>query len=254
MWFTNRFPEDLYRAVDSSKYNADVMNGYRIAREKTIAIVGLAHNCEKAIEHNIHRAITLGEFFDDSSIYIVENGSTDSTTSKLSSWGIKYKCVSTKRPTFNPVDPLRFQYMAYLRNEYMNYLKKICPDYVLVYDFDIQGGFSYDGVMHSLSQKKEAIGSNGLIYTPNRKFYDYISLIFPDKRKGDENVWYNRGERLVDVHSIFGGACLYEYAPMSELRYHGNDDGCEHTSINKYLDCYLNPSQIVLYSQNHYTL
>lgn len=251
MLFTNRFPEDLYQAADHAKYNSDVINGYRTATNKSIAIVGLAHNCEKVIENNIRRCISLGEFFGDFSIFIVENGSTDSTASKMKDFGVS---LSLKKPRFQPIDSLRFQYMARLRNEYMYKLKKICPDYVLVYDFDIQGGFSYDGVMHSLSQKKEAIGSNGLIYTPNRKFYDYISLIFPDKRKGDENVWYDRGERLVDVHSVFGGACLYEYAPLSELKYYGSDDGCEHTSINKCLDCYLNPSQIVLYSQNPYTL
>ncbi len=251
MWFRSRFPEDLYPAINVGNYNHNVELGYHKAKSKTIAIVGLAHNCAGVIEQNIDRCITLIDFFGDGNIHIVENGSTDSTSELMCDYGVS---ISRKKPKFEPLDQLRFHYMAHLRNEYMNWLKKVCPDYVLVYDFDIEGGFSYDGIMHSISQKKNCVGSNGLVYTPDRKFYDYISLIYSDKRKGNGDVRYDRGENLVPVTSVFGGACLYEYAPMSELRYDGASEGCEHTSINKKLDCYLNPSQIVLYGKNFYTI
>ena len=248
--YKDRFPEDLYQPIDRSRFNHDVQRGYDIASDNTIAVVGLAYNCEDVILRNISRAMELGSFFKESRVFIVENGSTDNTSSLVSGFG---KSLSMTRPKFDPIDSVRFHYMAKIRNEYMAWLKKVCPDYVLVYDFDIKGGFSYDGIMHSLAQRKQAVGSNGLIYTPERKFYDYISLIYSDKRKGNGDVHYQRGEPLLRVESVFGGACLYKYSYISELHYSGRFDGCEHTSVNNRLECFLNPSQIVLYSDNYYT-
>ena len=164
--YKDRFPEDLYQPIDRRRFNHDVQRGYDIASDNTIAIVGLAYNCEDVILRNMSRAMELGSFFKESRVFVVENGSTDSTSSLMSSFG---KSLSLTRPKFNPIDSVRFHYMAKIRNEYMVWLKKVCPDYVLVYDFDIKGGFSYDGIMQSLCQRKQAVGSNGLIYTPERK-------------------------------------------------------------------------------------
>lgn len=250
MQFKTRFPEDLYPPRKRHEYNRRVCAGYEYARHMNLAIVGLAYNCETEVTLNIARMKQLGSYFKSYDLRIFESNSTDGTSEAISSYGVSKVC---SRPKFEPLSPVRFHYMAFLRNDYMKYLETVCPDYVLVYDFDIFGGFSYDGVMHSLSYRKDAIGSNGLIYTPERKFYDYISLIFQDKRKGDADVRYDRGDELVKVESVFGGMCLYKYSSIAGLRYSGHYAGCEHTSINSKVDCYLNPSQIVLYSKNPYT-
>lgn len=250
MEYTTRFPEDLYPAENRSKYNHRVKAGYEKAKSLSIAIVGLAYNCEVYAAINLARVKTLGSMFKNHSIMVIENNSQDKTSDVLHGY---CKSMSIRRPRFGQLDQLRFHYMAHMRNEYMRWLKTECPDYVLVLDFDVAGGFSYDGIMHSLSYEKQAIGSNGLIYVPERKFYDYISLIYTDKRKGDGDTRYDRGEDLVRVESVFGGACLYKYSSLSELLYSGYYDGCEHTSINRNLECFLNPSQIVLYSENPYT-
>ena len=61
---------------------------------------------------------------------------------------------------------------------------------------------------------------------------------------------FNRGDDLVEVKSCFGGLALYKTSALSG-RY--TDEDCDHVTLHKSLPCmYLNPSQIVLYTEHYY--
>lgn len=254
MKYIDRFPESLYPAINKHSYNKSVINGYDIAETKYLKIVGLAHNCERSIERNISRLKTLGGYFKHCLITILENNSTDKTPQLLENAGVERIIEKRSKPDFSPLSPERFSYLAELRNDLLNEIPKEF-DYFLVYDLDITGGFSYDGVMHSLSLQKEAVVSNGLIYENNkRKMYDWLAyrisagVISPEYG----NLFFNRGDKSFKINSAFGGMGLYD---KSCLRNRYNDNyGCEHVGFHQGLDVWFNPSQIVLYSDNPFTV
>lgn len=254
MHINNRFPEDLYPPVkDISKYYATTQRGYDMAGSLTLQIVGLAYNCGRVIARNIARCVELGSFFKDYSIHIVESNSTDNTAEQITGPGVRSTILSGYRPLFDPVDPTRFQYMSDLRNRYLDDLK--VSDYVLVYDFDIEGGFSYDGIMHSVACGHQVTAANGITYTPERKFYDYLALVPKGKQEGSSeyaNLIFDRGSDPIPVRSAFGGASLSKYNSIVDKRYDGHR-GCEHNSICfGCSDIVLNPNFLVLYGVNQY--
>ena len=256
------FPESLFpvRENDYSvrKYNKEVEIGQEIAQNFSLQIIGLAYNCDKVIETNIKRCQYLGQFFKDYKITILENGSTDYTSDRIKR-STSYKEIeliseSVSKPEFSPLDKNRFSYLANLRNKLLSTIFDRKQDYLMVYDFDILGGFSYHGIFHSIFTQKNCV-SNGILYKDNeRRFYDTIAYRENDPIKPKENIGklrFDRGLPLRKVNSAFGGLGLYKWNDVKDKRYSG-EYGCEHISFHQGLDLYLNPNQIVLYNETDY--
>jgi hypothetical protein len=231
----------------------------------------------------VARIERLGKMFEDYRVVIYENDSTDGTDIVLKEWesqNYKVKIVSEKLGDVkyeSITDAKRLAALANYRNHYLEDIfdkGTIVPDYIIVTDLDLPGGWSYEGICNSFGYDHWSVmGSNGLLYgilegsTDNemRRIY-YDSLAF--RRKGhpephvssDINaIVYNRGESPIQVDSCFGGMAIYKSGVFKHgARYSGPD--CDHVELHRRMldtgidEIYLNPSQIVLYSNVHYTV
>jgi glycosyltransferase involved in cell wall biosynthesis len=276
--------------------------GKNYIQEKSVVVAGLIRNAEDNIGF-------LRSFYEDvkrsskkTAFVIVENNSTDTTRERLLEWHaedptITVLCDADKPPN-EPVCRLdghehfyqdkspstnRIQKLAYLRNIYIDYIKKtpelVGHDFLIVMDLDLQGRLFMDGIYHSFYHfEKEpdtsAIACNGTIRDANNRYVYYDSFAFAeigdpiewnttfDKSSHDQDVLlytterYSRDMSLHKVASAFGGMCIYR---MSELcqkksRYSYSQDSrlsCEHVYFNKgFRNFYVNPKMIFLIDRN----
>src|SRR5690606_25174011 len=125
-----------------------------------------ARNIEENFCSLVARLETLGELFYQYGILIYENDSTDKTPSYLTTWSIENPHVKFCSEILNfemlsDTSQKRLQQMAYARNRLHEMIKRcIPPTYIILVDTDLAGGFSYDGVAHSISYENfDCIGA-----------------------------------------------------------------------------------------------
>lgn len=262
------FPESLWPPVDP-RYKSILNRGLEIASYSNVYICGICRDCESTIGANLSRIDFLTKFFNLSKIFIYENDSQDSTPQVVDRWAknrYTVMFVSEKLGTSHSQDKSlnRRKNMAAARNKYLEYgagLKLM--DLMIVLDLDLAGGWSYEGIIHSigLMGQRTIMGSNSLIYKPDRQYYDSWAYreLDNDEELPDNHVnpfIFNRGEQLVKVNSCFGGCAIYPISVLNyNFRYHDYD--CDHVTLHKQLrdvgyGVYLNPSQITLYSEHYY--
>jgi len=284
-WYVSKFPEALYPCSEEVQqdYSTKVITGRQKMAESTVVICGIARDISKNIIATIARVERLGQMFEDYRVVIYENDSTDGTDIVLREWesqNYKVKIISEKLGDTkyeSNTDIERLTALADYRNNYLHHIfngETIVPDYIVVADLDLPGGWSYEGICNSFGYDNWSVmGSNGLLYgilegstdgEMRRVYYD--SLAF--RRQGhpephvssDINaIVYNRGESPIQVDSCFGGLALYKSDAFRHgARYSGPD--CDHVELHRLMldtgidGIYLNPSQIVLYSNVHYTI
>ena len=107
---------------------------------KKIAIVFLARDCENTLPAFLKKTERLRKFFEDSSVFVVENGSKDRTRSILRAYGETH--VNVKLDLFDDsnFDKLpRIEEMAILRNRCLDLVREngCAPDYYMVIDGDL---------------------------------------------------------------------------------------------------------------------
>lgn len=261
-YFLSNFPEDLF-PTDNTEYYQKVFYGLNQMEKSTCIIAGLARDCDQALVYNLLRAERLGEMFQDYKIIIHENDSIDRTKDILTKASQLNSKIITHTPNNNkirhPQDRSieRMMDMAYYRSQLQDEIKKYNADYVILYDFDIKGGFSYEGIAHSIAEDKDVIGSNSLIIHKKKwQYYDsfalQVSTPLSDQEKNELN--FNRGDELCQVESCFGGLAIYQYDIYCQGQYDSYD--CEHICFHESLntDIYLNPNLVVLYDKTRYCI
>jgi hypothetical protein len=266
-----RFPEDLWQIqqkTDRARFNNQVRRGYESMSSLSISVVGLARNISVPLSFNLKRLEALRSCV-NLNWTIYTNDNEDNTLDVLESFKTENDIIihETLNNKFHGSVECgdRYRDMAYYRNKYIGYIKH---DYTLVIDLDIDG-FSYDGLAQSIffmeTMDIDCIGANSLLYREKdgkvqRLFYDTLAfrrLDAPHNTPHDGRelnlMSYNRGEDLVHVQSCFGGIALYRTSAIKGMKYLHDD--CDHVTINRRLDnVYLNPSLIVLFGDNPYTL
>jgi len=266
-----RFPEDLWQIQhieDRKQYNEQVKRGYDIMPSLSFSVVGLARNIETPLKFNLKRVEELRKI---SSLTwaIYSNDNTDATLSILEEYKQPNDTIIHEdlgKKFHGSIECTnRYADMAYYRNQYLKY---IGGDYTIVMDFDI-GGFSYDGLAQSVyfmeTQNIDCIGSNSLLYREHngkiqRLYYDTLAYRRTNRERGKPHpgeelnlMNFNKGEPLVKVQSCFGGIAIYKTSSLIGKTYMPDD--CDHVTINRELSqVYMNPSQIVLFGENYYTL
>lgn len=268
-----RFPEDLWQIqhkTDRGEFNYQVQRGYDIMSSLSVCVVGLARNIEEPLKHSLARIDYLRNLI-DLRWAVYTNDNDDKTREVLQDARQKHDKI-----IFENLDNkfhgsvecnTRYIDMAYYRNKYLAEIGD--EDYILVLDLDTDG-FSYDGLAQSFffmedNRNIDCIGSNSLLYREHegkvqRLYYDTLAYRRMNREwckphPGEElNLMnFNRGERLVKVQSCFGGLALYRRAALEGKQYLADD--CDHVTINRLLNnVYMNPSQIVLFGDNPYTL
>ena len=279
-WYIANFPEALYPVRDGARqYGETVIEGRARANGSSAVFCSLARDVAGNLPYFMARVEKLADSFDDFHIVIFENDSQDDTLSLLKQWSNHRSQVhiiseGLDHPRLSDMSSERTKNMAYYRNKYLTYIRENGiideVDYVFVADSDLLGGWSYEGIFHSLGWPEvwSVMASNGILYREiggklQRIFYDWWAL----RRLGSEKPGkavdvnlsiYNRGEPPFQVNSAFGGLAIYKAASLrNDLQYLDSD--CDHPTLHHQMrkrghKIYLNPNQITLYSPTVYNI
>lgn len=281
-WYIAHFPEAMFLCSQRrlNDYTVEVIHGKEIASRSNVLFCGIARNIERYLPYTIARIKALGSLFKSYAVFIFENDSNDRTLAQLQKWASEDNRVNIESATWNPPpfdDPrgrVRRFYMAKARNEYLKYAKffshRNLIDYIIIIDMDLDGGWSYHGILNSIGQNInwDIIGSNSLCYKNIdnkwfKLFYDswaFRQLDNPEVLDDSQAnlLVFNRGEPLVQVNSCFGGLAIYKPHFLSEGLYYTDAD-CDHPTLHNELvkrgyNIFLNPSQITLYNKSQYVI
>lgn len=269
-WWLSNFPEALWPvSCDHEIYRDKCILGKTKMANSSVLICGLARDCEDTLVKNIARIDRLKAFFKKSKVFVYENDSSDKTADILYDWW----CEGNITLVTEDLNNIRHEQdhshkrtvdMAYYRNKYLKFAAKEQWDFMIVYDFDLEGGFSYEGVCNSFGYDEwDVIGSNSLYYDnhsgQNRRLYydSWAFREFNDEEYKDVNLKrYERGEAPIEVFSCFGGLAIYKRdCVRPEYQYKAGD--CDHPTLHKQMrrdgyKVFLNPSQITLYNEHGY--
>lgn len=288
-----RFPESLFSAENPLDYCKTLSVGLNKSLSSNVAIVGICRNISQVLDHAVARMYKTASLFNDYCFIIYENDSNDGTSSRLKEYASQDDNFVLLQETLgrnqftNTRDYNRAVYLSGIRNKYLSTLKDIPNiDYVIVVDLDLEGGWSYDGILNSLSHKGwSAMTSNGLLFREktvtvkgsesNQSFSEMESIFFDTwafRGLGDKyplkdgelhSKSFFRGEEPVKVFSNFGGMAIYKYDDIVRCEYGAtrHDNGsvdCDHPFLHQQIrdnggSVYLNPSMVTLYSPHEFS-
>ncbi len=226
------------------------------------AIAFLARDCEKTLPVFLVKTESLRSHFSGSEIYIVENGSKDSTRELLEGYRSSHHGVmlyTFDDPDFDGLP--RIEKMARLRNRNLDMVREsgYTPDYYIVIDSDLD--FDPAGVIRSIKRAPEGWGAlfaNGCYYLKARAvripviYYDLFAYLPADGKEDSLTETEMHGMRK-DTHkalkkngylkcrSAFGGVGVYRYDAIGNSRYAAEDNTrssdfkhiCEHIPFNR---------------------
>ena len=269
------FPENKYLPVENEdEYFRRVQEGYQIMSDSTVVICGLARDVKHSLETTgMPRIEYLAGLFKDSYIITYENDSRDNSGKFLNNWAEGRPNVisiseNLNLSRFTGRETERTDRLSHCRNICLDRIKKDRPDfdYYIPIDLDLMGGFSYDGIAHSISHDDWALmGSNGKnSIKKSIRYWDtfpHRDLNHHDLRisrtqmmkYGGRYASLQRGHEVLEVNSCFGGMGVYKMKNIidSDARYSGETS--EHVIFNRTIKkhggrLFLNPSQILLYN------
>lgn len=267
------FPETSFRMINPAEFILRVKTGIQNASTSSVFIAGICRNVGHILETNLLRLQRISSLFKSSKTFIYENDSEDNTKEILKNWRDKNTVIvmedKGKEFHLGGIEKSRLTDMAEYRNKYLDYLfsLKNSYDYLIVVDLDILGGWSYEGIMHSLSFDFDFMGANSILLENNcRYYYDCFALRWEEINKKEitqNGQWINqaeleKGQKIIPVKSCFGGIGIYRNPTIfSSLRY--QDWDCDHVTLHSQMidkginKLYLNPSLITLYNRTIYT-
>lgn len=261
------FPENRFSCVPryGDEYCHRLACGRVRQHNSTIVIASLARQNASLLPAFIARVERLGEMFADYRVVIYENDSTDGTDEVLRRWAqrnarITYLHERLARTFHGSVRTNdRTSDMAHYRNQYLRLTQQQFGafDYLAVIDSDLENGWSYDGVAHSIGCNGwDMIGANGIQYNePFGTYYDTWATRCLSDGPTLEDITRRpllRGEPLIKVRSCFGGFGLYRMAAVQNAEYAADD--CEHPTLhrqlcsNGYHRMFINPSLIAVHT------
>lgn len=275
------FPEAFFPITPENNrdYCLRVEVGELNAKKSSVLICGLARNIETNFLYLTKRIEKIGSFFDNYSVFLYENDSSDNTKNLLKKWAKENKNVNIESETLKKIrheqdhSLQRRIDMADYRNKYIEFLNGKNFDYVIVLDTDVIGGYSYEGILHSLSFGFDVTASNSVLcrYRPSNEgmvfeklYYDsWAFRHFNHEEKHDDQeinlMNLQKGLMPFEVFSAFGGLCIYKDKILQEGKYFYNETDCDHVTLHKQMrqdgyKIFVNPSQIVLYSPSNYVI
>lgn len=271
------FPEHAFppAPAHAEAYYEACRRGYAAMADSRVAITGLARNIGRVLPLTIQRIENLGRCFGDYRVIVYENDSTDDTRLELARWSRGNRRIHLVTEVLaDPVNPTtrclaRAARMARYRKRCQEEVLEQCRpfDAAIVIDFDIQGGFSIDGIASTFGHTGwDFVGANGLIcrrdgFTMNAlRQYDTWALRFdpdltPLSTREAAGYVYDRGAPLVPVTCCFGGLGIYAMEAYAAGIY--SEDDLEHATFHRSMIAaghsrlFLNPSQLVIYGRRH---
>lgn len=244
------------------------------AKKSSVIFCGLIRNIGTNFLYFQKRVEKIGSFFGDYRAFFYENDSTDNTVGLLRDWAIENPRIAFKSETLSTIrheqdhSEKRRIDMAYYRNQYLAAIQNKRADYVIVLDTDIVGGYSYEGILHSLSYDFDVVASNSLLLRYRDDVYEKIyydswafrKLDHPAKHLDEEINTLNlrKGDAPFEVLSAFGGLAIYRADALTSGKYKYTKKDCDHVTLHKAMKergykIWVNPSMISLYSPTLYT-
>jgi hypothetical protein len=186
---------------DVKKYNKEVEEGKKKAKDSKIVIAGLLQNGAKQIPELIERCQKITSLFKDYRIVILENNSIDTSRKDLLYWAMNddrvkilcqdpfvansTECMMEGATGVKDTSPMpnRIRKMATLRNIYMDHIQHYYHDFdfLCVMDMDLEGQLFLDGFFHAvglLGPKMDGVACNGMLKTDDDGFYYYDSFAY----------------------------------------------------------------------------
>lgn len=272
------FDEARYRPADrfSVEYCQRLDEGYERLRNSRVVIAGLARNVEWILPWTSARIDYLSSLCKRAEVLIYENDSSDQTVAMLQRWSNQRRrrihLISESHD--DPVHPPK---RCLDRAERMAHYRSVCQaeilhrfsdfDYVILIDTDLIGGFSYDGIAHTMGYNTwDFVGSNGIIYKRlglslncvahyDAWAYREDQEFTPLSARYINRLNFKRGEPMIPLYSCFGGMGIYRMQAFQAGEYDGKDT--EHVGFHRSMrqkgfgQQFLNPSQIAVYGRKH---
>ena len=271
----SEFPDHIFPCAEphEATYDEFVAQGLAKMANSSVVFCGLCRDVRQFLPRTAARIERLGEMFQEYRVILYENDSVDATPEFLSDWKssnprVDLMIESEGRPRYPRNRSLeRAAWMAHCRNRLRERILKsnADADYVIMFDSDLIGGWSYTGIANSFGhQNWDFIGSYGVLRRAGKKHGQFPYLHFDtwafrpmrgtEARKlvNHNHLVMRRGEPLLPVESCFGGLGVYRKECFRVAEYGGDD--CEHVVFHNRLSragfdrLFMNPSQIVLYS------
>lgn len=237
----------------------------QVKNTKKVAISFLVRDCEKSLPVFLNNLEKLRSCFFNSQVYILENGSKDSTRDILKEYQSSFASVILNSLNDPELDRLpRIEKMAKLRNTCLDMVKDSCyiPEYFIVADGDLD--FDPYSVVRAIQNAPDdwaALFANGRYFLKlgNLRipvlYYDLFAYLPLDKTAETEdsltkdemiNLRKNIQKALQTSHylkcrSAFGGMGIYRYDSIGESRYSAEKNTrsqefehiCEHIPFNR---------------------
>lgn len=267
------FPEHLFPCRDDlrAEYQERIEVGRRRMSTRRAVFCGLCRDVRHFLPKFAARIERLGPFFRDYRVVLFENDSRDATLEFLHDWRAANDRVHVLTDRLGTVrypqirSSERAGHMAEYRNRYRDFAVAHFGEFddLLVFDTDLAGGFSYDGLAHTYSfDDWDFVGSHGLLRYDGAEGWEWrlfdawafraIGHPHPHSSSEVSMTLFDRGEPMLPVLSCFGGLGVYRMAAMKSARYGSPDqEHCElHSRMRErgFGRMFLNPSQIALYS------
>ena len=291
----SRFPESLYSPTDRVEYLKTLHKGLKVASKLNVMITGLCKNIAPVVHHTLDRLHRTGSLFNDFRILIYENDSTDGTSEILREQALNdphmiLHSESTGHSGYESFsrELARPLYLGDLRNKCQDFITSLEDthniDYVIVIDLDLEGGWSYDGILNCFAYNLDewsAMTANGIMYREKSltllgQTKTEIERLFHDtwayREYGREDLEvcdivnlyrFERGEKPVGVYSNFNGLGVYKFEDIKGCKFGAeeNEDGTVTNEWSYYhremrkkrKKIFLNPSLITLYSPHEFS-
>jgi hypothetical protein len=203
-----------------------------------VIICGVCRNTSAATQNTIRNIEELGSRFQEYSVVIYENNSSDDTAATLGLWASQNPRVQFLSETLPPEKMARARTVriAKARNHILNEVRKKKYrkfPYLIMVDLDFQSSWPIDEIVDSIHQPFpwDCISANGV--RPGGMYYDryaYRSKRFPfGPELLDYEFWHelpSTGFELEPtpwqrVFSAFGGLAIYKTDTIKKFAYSG---------------------------------
>lgn len=254
----------------------DIETGTRVARNARVVICALARDVEPVFAKNRARMETLGSHFSEYKIVVFENDSADNSRELFRRWAnenpnvVLLDCPGVEECRHGSVPAAslgaagRVRKMALFRERCLTKVRTSYSsfEYMMMFDFDLDGDLDTDGLFYGLSRDPSRWGAfacygmdddvTGTVYDPGafRSYHERHSDA-PSATLG--NKWANRVDRarclvgcaatpMYEVASSFNGMAIYQLDKVIESNCSYVHDSynaageCEHITFHRGLN------------------
>jgi len=293
-----KFPDEYFPIQPElvQDFDSKVQTGKEFSKNLKILFCAACKDVAKLIEKSISFCDYTGSHFKDYDIFLYENNSSDNTPDVIKS--LKNDKVtlqsefidkaSYERSNVTQVD--RCNFISNARNKYVDFINNNNKDYdyIFVFDTDIEGGWSIDGIFNSIYYLEKdsnigamtsycvlasAAGGNLEEKDPRGwlmfdsfafRYYNELDWSFPNNLHEYNYIRTKRGSDPVPVNSNFNGLAIYRPECFDNNKYQVNNYGSdfctdsEHIAFHKNiwkkgLKVLINPSMLTSISNHRHS-